>query len=195
MTTKNAHDLILRIARAFVAHPDSLYLTRQEGEDGCIYWALTCHPEDEPKLIGSHGSHAAALRFIVTQFGRADGVAWTFRAITPTNGFNNERAPQVVAEAYDPTEVKNMLMEILCQFEIGGFDVRVDADEGRRTLLAYRFVITLENPTDYAALTAERKFKHGEGDTMSIKEALNTLYRAMAKVAGVRFKIVVEEPK
>ena len=193
MTTKNAHDLILRIVQAFVAHPDDLRLTNQEGEGGALYWALTCNPKDEAKIIGRAGSHAAALRFIVTQFGRAEGSAWTFRAITDSGAFNEERAEQVVAKEYDPEAAKNLLLEILCQLEIGDFDVKCDTDEGQRTLLAHRFTIMLENPTDTAALQAQRRFKHGEGETMSTLDALRTVFRAMAKVAGVRFKIEVQD--
>lgn len=194
MTTNDAHSLILRITRAFVAHPLDLRLTTQTAEDGSIYWAMTCHEDDEPKLIGRAGSHAAALRYLVTQFGRTEGLAWTFRAITPSSRFGQEKAEQVVAKEYDPTPAEALLAAILAQLEIGNYRVRCDTDEGKRTMLAFRFIVSLENPTDYGVLKSQRPFEHKEGDTMSTLDALSTLYRAMAKTAGVRFKIVVEEP-
>ena len=193
MTTKNAHDLILRIARAFVAHPLDLQLTSQESRDGAIYWALECNPEDEPKLIGRAGSHVDAIRYLVTQMGRANVATWTFRLVTTGASCEREKQAQIVATNYDPTEAKNLLMEILCQLEIGGFEVACDNGDGKRTMLAYRFAIWLENPTDRGVLTMRRPFKHGEGDTMSTLDALGTLYRVIGKTAGVKIKIVIDE--
>ncbi len=194
MTTKNAHDLILRIAGAFVSHPDDLRLEHQSGDDGSVYWVLRGNPEDEGKLVGNHGAHVDALRMIVTEFGRAARVAYTFRLVTERQFVKRQEEPRVDTAEFDPTSAETLLTEILCQCEIGDFAIRTKNGEGHKTTLAYDFHVVVANPTDYSALTIQRKFKHREGETMAIEGALGTLFRAMGKVSGVRFRVVIDEP-
>ena len=194
MTTKNAHDLILRIAGAFVTYPDDLRLEHQSGEDGSVYWVMRGKPEDEGKLVGNHGAHVDALRMIVTEFGRAARVAYTFRLVTERQFVERQEKPRVDTAEFDPKPAENLLVEILCQCEIGDFNIQTKIGEGRKTTLAYDFHVVLANPTDYSALTIQRKFKHREGETMSIEGAIGTLFRAIGKVNGVRFRVVIDEP-
>ena len=196
MTTQDTAEtaaLIKDLASAFVARPRDVEIGYQQAESGETYLALKGHPEDESRLIGKAGSHVKALTFLVGRFGRAAGRVYTFRLIT-------EQAPRARLEqeprnavTYDPQAAKGLLERLLEALELGEYAVTVGPGISPRHYLNFVFKVHVRFRTDYAYLITPDNPQLASD--MTVVGAIGTIFRAIAKQAGVRFTLIVEEPQ
>lgn len=200
--TQQLSDLLRDLAGALVDKPEAIRVATQAALDGTSYWAVKGDPEDESKLVGRDGSHVNALRLVVQEIGRANGKVYTFRLITD----NDARArppgnPRDVLE-YDPRPARDLLCRILAELELAEFAVEVGPGAGPRNSLRFDFAVRVKEAADYSELLKPRRLVLREGSAraeevaveMPIVDALGTLFRAIAKRAGVRFQINVVKP-
>lgn len=199
MTTTDDTKLteILRdIAAAIVERPGEIRAAAQPAEDGACYFALKGHREDESKLVGTGGSHVDALAFLVAAAGAAAGRAFTFRLITEGNPERRPPNPPRDVIDHDPNPARELLRRMLDRLDLRAFEVEVGPGNGPRNSLTFLFSIRVKEE-DYRRLTAPPfppGFEDGRFDEQTVVGALGTLFRAIAKKAGVRYSLTVREP-
>lgn len=184
------HDTIRGLVSEFVTHPDNIELTTQHASDACL-WLLKGHPDDEPKLIGRQGAHINALRFLVSQFGRARNEVHTLRLVTVREPGDRPRATTKAAMTWDPAKHRELLTDVLSELPIDLFQVTVDPGAGARELLTFSFRILVRSESDHTTLTAAARI----GNETTILAALQTLFRAIACEHGIRYELSVGRSK
>jgi predicted RNA-binding protein YlqC (UPF0109 family) len=185
-TVSNPTEELLRdLVSRFVDHPDALEIAHQVAE-GSTYFVLKPHLEDEGRLIGSSGSHVRALSFFVASLGRAHRTKYTFRLLTAGEPQTRRREELDVLK-HDPEPSFLLLERILDAFRVEDYDVGVSPGSGERDSLTFVFAVKV-SVAWYDFFTVP-----GRDNPMTIAAALGTLFRAIAKKAGVRYQINFEK--
>lgn len=198
-----AENLIHDLAAAFVDKPEALLTSSQVALDGAIYFSLKGHPIDEGRLVGTKGCHVDALTFLLVLVGQAQDERFTFRLITRQEPRQNKPLDDRHVVSYDPERIRQLLARILDELGFDNCAVSVGPWAGAQHSLSFSFTIKPESSADYELLMKEIKaviFPATEvyaekSMTLRIVEVLGTIFRAIAKKDGVRFSIVVEDPR
>ena len=175
--------LIQDLARMYVGKPDQLAVKFQESGDGSsVYFMMRGSQEDDSRLIGRDGSHVDALTYLIQKIGEAEERIYTFRLLTAPER-SDPWFPPKDADEYDPTPAKDMLLRILNALKAADvITVTVGPGAGPRTSLSFNFDVKIPDRKAAEALTAST-------GGVSTVGAIGTLFRAIAKQAGVRFQI------
>ena len=80
---------------------------------------------------------------------------------------------------------------MLEELDIGSFRVDVGPGAGPRSALTFVFAITVQDSSDYNALTVSPAEPRNDE---TIIGALGTLFRAIAKKNGVRYELAISLP-
>ncbi len=75
-------ELIRQTVASFISHSHALQITCQESKNGDATWVMRSHPEDEPKIVGTNGSHIKALTFLVETLGLSQAKDYKFQFVT-----------------------------------------------------------------------------------------------------------------
>ncbi len=183
-------ELLRALVSNYVDRPEELVLNNQESSDGACYFALQGALGDEGKLIGQRGSHVRALTFLIELMGSAQRRPWTFRLVTkgsPQRRVENEPRDVVT---HDPRPHRDLLCRILEAIGCSVFGVEVGPGNGARHSLT--FIFTVRIPVS-AELERIKSAIHADGrkdDDLTIANAIETLFRAIAKKSGVRYQII-----
>lgn len=178
--TDKIESLLRDLAGSFIAHPESLRIGRQTSQDGLsVYFGMSCHPQDEAKLVGRSGCHVDSLDYLVAELGRVRGQTWTFRLITPKSANGSKFEPAKETLSYDPEPAAALLRRLMANLNVP-CTVSVGPGEGPRDRLSFVLTITVADEWLYSALM-----------TPPLIEVIGTLWRAIGKFNGVRFQINV----
>lgn len=193
MNSSQIAALIRETAELYVVEPKLIEVNTQEStkkgtSSPCTFFVLRGAKTDEARLVGRKGCHVNALNLLILQVGKAQAQTFTFLLISDPNNV----APWVAqkdAFSYDPEPTKQLLLRWLRALDVSLKEIRVQSGEGPQTTLSYDFVIDCADSDDARDLL--KPINPGD-DQSSIVGALGTLYRAIARQAGVRFQIRVE---
>lgn len=175
--TKQTSELLRALVSAFVDRPENVRIDEQESPGAC-YFILRVDPRDEPKVIGTEGSHVRALGFLLAQIGLAAGKVYTFRLITdsvPSTRCNRE--PRDVA-SYDVEPAKALLSRTLEGLNVGAFAVQAGPGPGPRSSLTFIITALLREEEDMRALTAHLPVRN-ETERAEIRRKIAALDREL----------------
>lgn len=174
--------LIKDIASLYVSKPEALDVRFQEFEAG-IMFGLRGHEQDDPKLVGKDGAHADSLLHLVWAAGLVNGENYSFRLLTspPTCTPFVKQPP---AKSYDPEPAKALLTRWLNALGSDKVTVTAVPVSGTMTHLTFDFNVQFPSLQEGLGFTTIQT-----GAMMTSINALGTLFRAIAKQAGVRFGI------
>jgi predicted RNA-binding protein YlqC (UPF0109 family) len=172
----------------FLMHPEEMKIEPRPLDGGTL-WQMKGHLDDEPILVGKKGSHVRAIAFLIENFGRARGEVYSSRLYTERKESDRPGMKPRAAMDYDPTAANELLTRILTNSNVGTFGVAVEKSFGSDGMLTFTFLIRLREAGDYEELTVPAK-----GQTETLVGSIGTLFRAVAKKAGVEFEIAVEKP-
>jgi predicted RNA-binding protein YlqC (UPF0109 family) len=201
-------DLLRDLCSAFVERPELLKVASQESLTGECFFALQGAPEDEPILVGKHGSHVDALTWLVAQFGEAEERAFTFRLVTPGERGEWEPMRRNDATEHDPRPARDLLCRILEAIGATQFSVEVGPGTGARSSLLFIFTIRPRDSDDHARLITPRRVvvrpalpecgKYPARPERAIEStflaAVGTLFRAISRKTGARYSVAVVPP-
>ena len=177
-------DHLRQLAQRYVRNPVAIEVGFQESKDGACYFVMRGDPRDDPRLIGRKGDHVDALTALVKRAGEAQNRIFTFRLISKP-GQSTNSTPIVDALTYDPTADREILHVWLDLLGAENYRVEVSPGTGPRTKLLFNFEITIPDQ-----VLAESFTKcDGAAHSMSVINAIGTLYRAIAKQKGVQFQV------
>lgn len=181
--------LLQELARRFVDHPEAIKIAATRTGTGEIYFGLSCHEDDEGKLIGKSRSHVDAFSLLIDKMGRASGERWFYRLIT--KGTPRKTEPErKKTERYNALATADLLARILGELSIG--DYVVDVEKGQHAELpAFILRISVRDNADYCALTYQDP-SFGSAQATTLIGALGTIFRAIARKDGVWFQLYVK---
>lgn len=176
------------LVAAFTIHPEAIQIDAMPGGQ----WVMKgARHEDEPVLVGKHGSHVRALSFLMRAIGEARGESYSLKLITTHEPRGGRMAKKKVADNHDPAPAAELLGRILAELSIGDFMVETEPGEAGE-LLAFNLTIRVRQFADYNALTVAPGSPSPVVVTSeTLVGALGTLFRAIAKKIGVRYDLVV----
>ncbi len=76
-----AEEVLVYLAKSLVDHPDDVWVTTVEEDDGEYVLELRVHPEDMGKVIGKRGRTAKALRTMVKAAATREGSSATVEIV------------------------------------------------------------------------------------------------------------------
>lgn len=190
-SSEAAAELFRSLAALLVEKPGALRVACQEADDGAAYFAIKGDPEDEGKLVGKGGSHAAAFRFLAERMGMSIGRPWNLKVITVRDPrMAAARATPLVqfgAVEFDTGPIGKVLLSTLEQLGYQHCIISVGPGSGPRDALTFHFKISGDKIEKLALL---HRWEKRAG--MSEEEAITTLLRGIAKRAGVRVEIEID---
>jgi predicted RNA-binding protein YlqC (UPF0109 family) len=180
--------LLRDLVAAFTIHPEAIQIDATPGGQ----WVMKgARHEDEPVLVGKHGSHVRALSFLVRAIGEARGESYSLKLIT-THEPRDRVTKKKIAETHDPAPAAELLGRILAELSIGDYMVETEQGQTVDMLLAFNLTIRVRQFADYNALTvAPGSTSPVVVTSETLVGALGTLFRAIAKKIGVRYDLVV----
>jgi predicted RNA-binding protein YlqC (UPF0109 family) len=191
--TQKTLTLIRDLAAGFVEYPEALRVEAQEAEGTTAYFMLKGHDEDESKLVGKQGCHVDALAFLISAIGIVNGWVYTFRLITAKRMMGQPENGPRDAIAYDPEPARILLARILEALSLVGATVTVGPGAGARDCLSFTFAIRVKDEYQFSILTMRHEIIRSERPlSMALIEAIGTLFRAIARKDGARFRITAE---
>lgn len=178
----DAEQLIRDLVSAYIDHPAQLKIGSQESEDGAIEWAVECGERDQGKMIGYRGCHVRALALIIETMGNANRRTWILN-------LKDQGAPKRIdsvsrkAARHDPMYHVQLLSRVIAAIGLDKIETEAMPD-GISPFgeLSFRFYARTSFAEDYIL--------DGENDRgETVRAAIDTLYRAIAKRCGVRYQL------
>jgi len=188
---ETTHALLEDLLLSLVDKEGALTLRANE-HTGRIDWTVGVDINDITKIIGKGGAHMRAIRLIVDLMGRAKNPVeiWNFEHDEPEEGLRHRREDMEQPNFHDPEDDTILLSEILsaigvdCSVAVsgaiaGGFDfsIRPHSQAANQALLEPHEAI-------YKRWQKER-------EPLNLAAALGTLWRAVGKKNGVRYRVSV----
>ena len=176
--------LLKELAGRYVYFPKDIKVEFQEAKDGSCYFVMQGNPVDDPRLIGRQGDHVDALSCLVERVGKAFGRYYTFRLLS-RRGQSATTTPTIDALEYDARPDRDFLCEWLKVLGANGYSVDLTPGDGPRTKLTFNFNVTIPD----RQLVVDFMMSEAKPHSMSVINAIGTLYRAIAKQKGVKFQV------
>ena len=161
---------------------------RDNGE--YVKWTVTPSSVAGPYLIGSGGRHIQALQHLVRGFGEFCGAVHVLAFNDPEDGPKRPWSDEKVNPNFDPTPLTDVLEETLDALGVSEF--RVEAKRcGSSPNGAARFKIEVwvRSHEDYKLLISPAT----SGSAMTNIQALGTIWRACASIAGGKVNVEVKK--
>ena len=121
---------LLALIRLFVDWPDAIELKTFDGGGSLsppktVWWRLSCRGEDMPKIIGSNGTHARAIKHLFAAIGHTHGARYLLDIEEPED--------QEVFKPFKPIPAKKLwepavgepLLDVLAALGLQDFDLDI----------------------------------------------------------------------
>jgi predicted RNA-binding protein YlqC (UPF0109 family) len=160
---------------------------RDNGE--YVKWTATPSSVAGPYLIGSGGRHVRALQHLVRGFGDFAGVVHVLAFDDPREGPKRPWSDKKVNPDFDPEGLVKILEDTLEALGVSQFRV-----ETRRCgptadgAVHHRIEVWVRTDEDYKLLVATK-----EPDALSNVQAIGTIWRACASIAGGKVNVEVKK--
>lgn len=172
--------LTRRLLNRIIYHPENLEIEHTEFH-GAVYWNVTAHADDQPKIIGKGGTHIRALTFLIAEIGLSADSMYKLKLNEPEVGTRTE-STQASPKNYDATPAAQILQEVL--ESIFGPESVTIRTTGKG--FDFEFEIVMRDTDEVPDL---RIPYDNDPNEMTIIGSLGTLWRAWAKKDGVNFTI------